>query len=188
MSKSLIDLNDLLGHIALHNSESAYKQLFKFLFPSLYRLCYFLLKSRELAEEAASDVMITLWQKREKLPEIHNIKGYAFVIARNLSINMLHKDARWKLISLDDVEVEIVLNTLDPEQVLINNELRKNLETAMQNLPARCKLVFKLIKEEGLTYKKTAELLNISIKTVDAHLVNAGKKLAFYLGQESNLI
>jgi len=187
MSNSLLESNSLLVLIAVHNSESAYKQLFKFLFPSLYRFCYLLLKSRELAEEVASDVMITIWLKRKKLPEIQNIRGYAFVIARNLSINMLHKDERWKLISLDDVQVEIILNTLDPEQMLINNELRKELENAIQHLPARCKLVFKLIKENGLSYKKTAEILNISTKTVDAHLVTAGKKLSSLLKKETDL-
>lgn len=188
MPKSLPDLNDLKSHIALYDSESAYQQLFKCLFPFLYRFCYCILKSRELAEEAASDVMITLWRNRLKLVAINNIKVYAFVIARNVSLNILNRNQKQDLISLDDVQVDILLDALNPEQLLINDELKKKLELATQSLPSQCKLVFKLIKEDGLSYKETATILNISVKTVDAHLVNAVKKLTTILKAEFNLM
>ena len=188
MPKSLADLNDLKTHIALYDSESAYQQLFKYLFPSLYRFCYFILKSRELAEEAASDVMITLWRNRLKMLEINNIKVYAFVIARNVSLNILNRNHKEELISLDDIQIDILLDAHNPEQLLINDELKKKLESATQSLPSKCKLVFKLIKEDGLTYKETATILNISVKTVDAHLVTAVKKLSTILREEFNLM
>lgn len=187
MPKLLPDLNDLISHIAIYNSESAYQKLFKLLFPVLYRFSYCLLKSREQAEEVASDVMITLWRSREKLLEIQNIRVYAFVIARNLSLNILNKNSRTQVISLDDIEIDLVLDNLNPEQILINTELKKKLEHATQTLPGRCKLVFKLVKEDGLSYKETAEILAISTKTVDAHLVAAIRKLAVILKTEFKL-
>jgi len=187
MSNHLPDLKSLISHIALHNSEHAYEQLFRYLFPSLYRFCFYLLKSRELAEEAASDVMITIWRSREKLPEVRNIKVYAFVIARNLSLNVLSKHSRQEWISIDDLDLEIILDNPNPEQLLINDELKKKLERATEALPSQCKLVFKLIKEDGLSYKETASILNISVKTVDAHLVSAIKKLTALLKAEFNL-
>lgn len=188
MPKHLPDLNQLISHISLYDSEHSYEQLFKGLFPSLYRFSYCLLKSKELAEEVASDVMITLWRNRKKLSEVENIKVYAFVIARNLSLNILNKHAKQDLISLDDIEVDVVLDTLNPEQLLINDELKKKLEMATQTLPSRCKLVFKLVKEDGLSYKETADILNISTKTVDAHLVTAVRKLTAILKVEFNLM
>ena len=182
------DLDHLTSQIALYNSQNAYKQLFKILFPSLFRFSFSLLKSRELAEEVASDVMMVLWRSRLKLLEIDNIKVYAFVIARNLSFNCLNKNSKHQLISIDDIEIEVFLDNLTPEQIFINDELKKKLELATQALPSRCKLVFKLIKEEGLSYKETAAILNISTKTVDAHLVTAIKKLTAILKVEFNLI
>lgn len=181
MSTSLPNLAELISHIALHSSQAAYRQLFKMLYPSLYRFCYCLLKSRELAEETANDVMITLWRNRQRLGDIRNIKVYTFVIARNLSLNLLNRGIKHERISLDDIKVDIVLDTLNPEQLLINGELKKRLENATSALPARSKLVFKLIKEDGLSYKETAEILNISVKTVDAHLATAVKKLTVFL-------
>ena len=188
MSNQLPDLNHLVSQIALHNSQHAYKQLFKLLFPSLFRFSFTLLNSRELAEEIASDVMFVLWKSRLKLLEIENIKVYAFVIARNLSLNVLNKNSKQILVSIEDIEIEVFLDNLTPEQIFINDELGKKLEIAIQSLPSRCKLVFKLIKEEGLSYKDTATILNISTKTVDAHLVTAIKKLTAVLRTEFNLM
>jgi RNA polymerase sigma-70 factor (family 1) len=188
MPRPLPDLTGLMSQITLYSNEDAYKQLFRILYPSLYRFCYCLLKSREMAEETANDVMITLWRNREKLTEIQNIRVYSFVIARNLSLNILNRGKKQQLLSLDDIKVEIVLETMDPEQLLINEELKKKLENATQSLPSRCKLVFKLIKEDGLSYRETAEILNISVKTVDAHLVTAVKKLTAILKKEFKLM
>lgn len=187
MPKHLPDLNALVANIALYNSESDYELLFKSLFPELYRLCYCLLRSRELAEEAASDVMIALWRARTRLHEVENIRIYAFVIARNISLNMLNKQGKCAAVSLDTILVEVLLTDRNPEQILINDELKKSLNAATQSLPGRCKLVFKLIKEDGLSYRETAEILNISVKTVDAHLVTAVKKLTAILKVEFNL-
>jgi RNA polymerase sigma-70 factor (family 1) len=188
MPRPLPDLDELISRITLYNSESAYQQLFKSLFPSLYKFCYCLLKSRELAEETANDVMITLWRNRQKLMEIQNIRVYTFVVARNLSLNMLNRHARQDQVSLDDIKVDIVLDTMNPEQILINEELKRKLERATQTLPSRCKLVFKLIKEDGLSYRETADVLNISVKTVDAHLVTAVRKLTAILKAEFKLM
>ena len=188
MSNHLPDLNHLVSQIALDNNQHAYKQLFKSLFPSVFRFSFTLLNSRELAEEIASDVMFVLWKSRLKLMEIENIKVYAFVIARNLSLNALNKNSRQVLVSIEDIEIEVFLDNLTPEQIFINDELGKKLEIAIQTLPNRCKLVFKLIKEEGLSYKDTATILNISTKTVDAHLVTAIKKLTAILKTEFNLM
>jgi len=187
MPKLLPDLNDLIRCVVLYNSETAYRQFFSCLFPSVYRFCFFLLRSRELAEEVASDVMITLWRNRVKLQEVSNIKVYAFVIAKNLSLNMLSRNHQQQSVSLDHLDLDIVLDALDPEQILINGELKKKLELATQRLPGKCKLVFKLVKEDGLSYKETASILNISTKTVDAHLVAAVKKLTAILKVEFNL-
>jgi len=187
MSIHLPDLNELKRLVSLYNSEYAYGQLYQFLFPLLKRFCFYLLKSRELAEEAASDVMITLWRKREELIAVENLRVYAFVIAKNVSLNILRKNGRQETISIDDLQLETKLDDLNPEQMLINDELKRQLEVATHQLPNRCQLVFKLIKEDGMSYKEVAGILHISVKTVDAHLVAAMKKLSSRLQVEYKL-
>jgi RNA polymerase sigma-70 factor (ECF subfamily) len=164
--------------MAIHNNEDAYRELFHLLFPSLFRLSLSMLKSREQAEEIASDVLLRLWQNRKELLEIDNIKVYALTIARNMSLNLLRTNSRIKLISLDNLAIEENEKVLTPHQILVNHQNKELLQDSIQALPTRCKIVFKLIKEEGLSYKEVANVLNISPKTVDAHLVTAMKKLS----------
>ena len=182
-------LNTIVYNIAIHNCETSYKKMFSLLFNSLFRFSFSMLNSREAAEEVASDVMFKLWQKRLELLQVKNIQVYALVIARNLSLNLLKTRASARVVSLDEANVESDhQETLNPEQILINAQNKARLESCINALPTRCKLVFKLIKEEGLSYNEVAEVLNISPKTVDAHLVTSMKKLSEALKTKFNRV
>ena len=60
---------------------------------------------------------------------------------------------------------------------LIHSELLARINKAIEALPPRCKMVFKLVREDGLSYKEVGEILNISPKTVDAQMVIAVKQV-----------
>lgn len=186
MPHNLSELTDIVEEIAVHDSYIAYKKLFGLLFPSIKHFSYCLLKSPELAEEVASDVMITIWRKRKTIISINNIKVYAFVIAKNLCLNILKSNSRGRVVSLDDVTVNLQIDTT-PEWILINDELRKSLNNAINKLPTRCKMIFRLVKEDGLSYKEVSEILDISIKTVDSQLVIASRRLSVSIKKEFNL-
>ncbi|XHR96327.1 RNA polymerase sigma factor [Mucilaginibacter sp. UC70_90] len=186
MPHNLSELTDIVEEIAVHDSYIAYKKLFGLLFPSIKHFSYCLLKSPELAEEVASDVMITIWRKRKTITSINNIKVYAFVIAKNLCLNILKCNSRGRIVSLDDVAVNLQIDTT-PEWILINDELRKSLNNAINKLPTRCKMIFRLVKEDGLSYKEVSEILDISIKTVDSQLVIASRRLSVSIKKEFNL-
>ena len=64
----------------------------------------------------------------------------------------------------------------------------QRLNRAIEALPPKCKMAFKLVREDKLKYKEVASILEISIKTVENHLVNAVKKLRETLSEESLLI
>ncbi|WP_353197637.1 RNA polymerase sigma-70 factor [Parapedobacter defluvii] len=188
MSIKPTELNVLVSEMAAFNSEHAYRQVFDLLFLPLRRFSYNIVKSWEVAEEIASDVLLMLWQQRERLSEVSNIRYYAFVAARNRALNILKQQMGREVISLNEVDVEIQLEARSPEAIFLQGELRGKLNDAIARLPKQCKLVFKLIKEEGFSYKEVAEMLEISPKTVDAHLVNAMKKLAVILKTEFKLV
>jgi RNA polymerase sigma-70 factor (family 1) len=180
-------LTRIVNSMAIDNSERSYKELFTLLFNPLRKFSFCLLKSQELAEEVAGDVMFILWKRRTELLLIENVQAYAFVIARNLSLDNLKKVSKTNTICIDDLNIDIFLHNDTPEQKLISAELKNALEEAVDALPPRGKLVFKLIKEDGFSYKEVAEILNISVKTVDAHLVTALKKMSLILAKEFNL-
>jgi RNA polymerase sigma-70 factor (family 1) len=187
MLNKVLSLTDTVNSLAIDNTEKSYKKLFNLLFNPILKFSFCLLKSQELAEEIASDVMYILWKRRAELNAVQNVKAYAFIIARNLSLNMLKKQLKKEIISIDDICIDVFLDSDTPEQILISNELKQILEKGINSLPPKAKLVFKLIKEDGMSYKDVADILEISVKTVDAHLVTSLKKIAVVLNKEFHL-
>lgn len=184
MKSQFNELPDIVQRLSECGSESVYRELFELLFGPLKKFAFCILNNNEEAEEVAEDVLITLWRKRHTLPEINNVHVYSLVIAKNLSLNILKKNSKCKTSSLDDVDVTFYFDTATPEQIIIDNELKQRLELAIQALPPKCQLVFKLAKENCLSYREISEVLSISVKTVDAHLVAATQKLARIFKEE----
>lgn len=178
MKQRFTELPDIVSSLSELGTEQAYRGLFDLLYMPAKKFAFCILHSNEEAEEVAGDVMITLWKNRRTLSSINNVHVYALVIAKNLSLNILKKKSKNKTISLDDVEVNFYFDNSSPEQIIIDNELKLRLEHAIRSLPPKGQLVFKLAKENELSYKEISEILSISVKTVDSHLVAATQKLA----------
>ena len=170
------DLSILSGRIA-KDDQLAYRQLFIRFHHKLSRFVMGFTKSKELTEEIVSDVFINIWRRRKNMEEIKNLKLYLYVSAKNITFNYLKKLHRENLTDLDSVEVEPEDPFADPGAALITREMNLKLKSAINDLPPRCKLVFTLIKEDGLTYKQAATLLDISVSTVENQLSIALKKI-----------
>ncbi|MEO7924187.1 MAG: RNA polymerase sigma-70 factor [Chitinophagaceae bacterium] len=167
----------LLSAIALQNDQRAYKELFLLLYKPLKQFAYSILKSGEEAEELVSDVFIRIWQKKDKLTTIESPLFYFYTTAKNLAITRLNKQKRKVNLSPEDWLVQMN-SVYDPEQLMMTEEMLRQIKNAINELPPRCRLVFKLIKEDGLRYKQTAELLQLSVKTVEAQMAIALRRIA----------
>ena len=131
----------------------------------------------ESAEEIVSDVFMKIWLQRKNLTAISNFHLYIYIATKNLSINRLHKDQKNKPFSLDEMQVSVTSTYSDPEMMMITAEMKHRIQQAIRALPPRCRLIFKLIKEDGLSYRETAELLELSLKTVENQMTIAFKKI-----------
>ncbi len=169
--------DQLLEQICMQGDESAFSKLFDLCFPDLMRFAYTFLKSRSLSEEVASDVLFNIWKKRARLEEIRDFRLYLYVCTRNKSLHYLRKKQALKTFPIEETEVWMKADTSTPEQALITSELHAKIKQAVQELPAKCGLIYKLIKEDGLKYKDAAELLNLSQKTIEAQMGIAMKRL-----------
>ena len=171
------DLSNLSGRIA-NDDQLAYRQLFILFYNKLSRFVMGFTKSKELTEEIVSDVFINIWRRRKNIVEIKNLKLYLYVSAKNITFNYLKKLHRENFTDLDSVEIEPEDPFADPGAALITREMNLKLKSAINDLPPRCKLIFTLIKEDELTYKQTANLLDISVSTVENQLSIALKKIS----------
>jgi RNA polymerase sigma-70 factor (family 1) len=171
-------LNKLIGRIALYDDAIAYRELFILYHDRLVNFSSSITRSRESAEEVVSDVFLKLWTGRIALTRVENFHLYVYVMTKNFSINRLLKEKRASSFSLDETVVEMKSFQMDPEQLMITSEMQKRINQAIQDLPAKCQLIFKLIREDGLRYKEVAELLNLSLKTVENQITIALRKIA----------
>ena len=175
------DLNIAILHVSENDDEASFEKIFKHFYPGLLSFADSFLKNRFLAEEVAEDVLIKLWTNRKVLPAIKNLTYYLYVAAKHETINCLKKNKKHFTLSLDEIAVEPVHFQKTPEEILISAEILKEMEDAINALPPRCQLIFRLIKEEGLKYRETAELLNISVKTVETQMSLALSKMIEFI-------
>jgi RNA polymerase sigma-70 factor (family 1) len=170
-------LQKLINRIALYDDAVAYKELFLLYHPRLISFSFSITKSKESAEEVVSDVFLKIWTKRSSLTRVTNFHLYIYIITKNFSINYLLKQKREHTFSFDDTFVEFKSLYPDPEQTMITAEMFRRVHLAIQSLPPKCQLIFKLVKEDGLKYREVAELLDLSVKTVENQMTIALKKI-----------
>jgi len=164
-----------------NGDENGFKQFYHLLFFKLYQLAYSFVYSKETSEEIVNDVFLCLWQKRDRLSAINNTQVYLYVAVKNASLNYLRKSNLTIPVSIDDLPVDHFPLVASPELLLAQREVQQQVREAIEQLPPRCRLIFKLVKEDGLSYKQVAAILRISVKTVDSQLCLALKKLATIL-------
>lgn len=171
-------IQELQERIALYEDIKAYEEMYMLMFDPLHKFSYSIVRSNEGAEEIVSDVFIKIWQMRARLAEISNLRVYLYTIAKNFSINYIHKHYKNVSYSIDELNIEPVINTGNPEELCISAEIMNKVRLAIRDLPPQCRLIFQLVKEDGLKYREAAEVLGISVLTVRNQLAIAIKRLS----------
>lgn len=140
----------------------------------LYVHAYGILGSKELAEEVVSDVFLEVWNKRKELLEIENMNKWLNTIVYHKSISSLRKEMKQR----KNVPIEEMVNFRFPQMStpvdnMITQEEQGKLKQAIDALPPKCKHVFFLAKIEQLPYADIADMLEISLPTVNYHIAAA---------------
>ena len=177
------EISRLSLKVAEGDDEAAFQQLFLHFYPGLFSFAVAYMKDHELATEVVEDVLIHLWEQRKVLPAIKNLTYYLYVATKNGALNSLRKKRRNATVDLDEISSRDLQFHRNPEEILISEETLRDIEKAINSLPGKCQLIFRLIKEKGLKYKEVAELLGISIKTVETQMSLALHKIEQSLPQ-----
>lgn len=159
-------------------SQESFADFFDCYYDRLTRFAAALIKSDLLAEEVVLDVFLKLWESRNTASAINKIETWLYIAVRNKAINVLKKEQRFQFDMLADSHIRLADYKPSAENNLIENEMFLALNNAVQSLPSKCKIIFKLIREDGLNRNEVAEILNISVKTVDNQLAVAVRKVA----------
>jgi RNA polymerase sigma-70 factor (ECF subfamily) len=162
-------------------SQESFTEFFDYYFMRLNHFAHTIVKSELLAEEIVLDVFLKIWEQRGTLDTIINIETYLFISVRNRSINALKKEQKFHFDLLEDSHVQLAEYKPTADRLLVEYEMFDALNRAVALLPTKCKIIFKLIREDGLNRNEAAEVLNISVKTIDNQVAIAVKRIALQL-------
>jgi len=142
--------------------------------------------STELAEEVVLDVFMKIWNNRDALATVNNVKAYLYVLSKNHALNCLKQVAKARklqseLEALADMEMYQAENT-------DRTEFYRVLDEAIDHLPQQQKTAYLLSRHERLTYVQISTAMGISHETVKTYLKRATIFITTYIQQKSNTI
>ena len=166
--------SQLLSRIR-NGDERALEEVFRAHYAALVAYVERLVRSPQVAEELVQDVFLKFWRKRAELGPIETLKTYLFRAARNHALNYLRREKlerRWR----EAAEVESRQQD-PPDAELTQSELAAVVAEAIDRLPTRCREIFLLSRDGGLTYFEIAQTLGLSVKTVETQMGRALRAL-----------
>lgn len=156
--------------------EVAFELLFRSYYPRLCRFTLRLIRDFSDAEQLVQDVFLNVWQMRESWSPRGTIRSYLYRAAKNQALNYLkHRRVVGSVEEFEEQSAEIARASLQEDYE--RKELMVAVQQAIELLPPRCKLVFALHRQDGLTYSEIADVLDISVKTVETQIGRALKIL-----------
>ncbi|HTL09798.1 MAG TPA: RNA polymerase sigma-70 factor [Chitinophagaceae bacterium] len=166
------------------SADKAFEQLYKSSFKGLCTYAYTIVKDEANAEEIVQQVFFTIWDKKNRFDFDLPLTAYLYRAVHNASLNHLkHQKVR------TGAEPEIASQwkqAAEPaDKKTIHKELEQRLSTALNELPAQCRIIFQLSRFEYLKYHEIARELGLSAKTVENQM---GKALRLMRSKLADLL
>jgi RNA polymerase sigma-70 factor (ECF subfamily) len=137
-------------------------------------VCFPIAGRQSGAEDLVQEVFIKIWNQKEELnPDTE--KAYLYQAVYRSGLNLLKKEKRHSHVSETEA-YELAAGHLAEDGILLR-ETEEKLEKGLQSLPEACREIFMLSRFEEMSYKEIAQVLEISIKTVEAQMGKALKIL-----------
>ncbi|SEP29874.1 RNA polymerase sigma-70 factor [Mucilaginibacter sp. OK283] len=158
------------------DDRGAFTELYNRYWDKTYAVALHRLDDEHEAEEVVQEVFLSIWQRRATLQLTHTVATYLSVAVKYKVINHLAKQHRRQL-QHDELTITSPVVADSTADWLHEKELRQLLEKTVSQLPEKCRIVFLLSRDENKTYAEIAAELNISQKTVEAHMSKALREL-----------
>jgi len=171
-------------------NESAWTKLIDEFRDKVYRTALSYIPFSDDAEDVAQEVFIEVYKSIGSFRQDASLSTWIYRITVNKSLNLLKKNRKYYSVRpIEEYELFEPQHGLDADQAsatIIRKEQRKHIQQAIQTLPDRQAMVFVMHKIEGRSYKEIAEILDISIPSVESLMFRAKnalqkKLLALYL-------
>lgn len=169
-----LENNSLLAQRLKIGDLKAYNFLMDTYYRKLCAYAFTLSKDYAKAEDIVQNVFVEVWTKRKNMNTDLSIKSYLYKSVYNGFIDQYRKNK--PVIYLEKKYLEAIDQVVDEEHDNFE-ELLRLVHIEIDRLPSKCKRIFLLNKQDGLTHVEISEHLDISIKTVEGHMTRAFKIL-----------
>ncbi len=175
---------ELIQEFAIGNEQS-FEILYHRHKGQLYGFLNHLLQgNRSEIDEVFSETWIKVLDKLPKYKDQGRFSAWLFKMSRNIFIDRLRREKRWKFaVSLDNDDVALQLTgskTMEPDLEIEFAEINQAVEAGLDKLPLEQREVF-LLRQQNLAFKEIAEIQNCSINTVLGRMQYALKNLRQHL-------
>jgi RNA polymerase sigma-70 factor (ECF subfamily) len=178
----------------IDNDQASFKELVETYQLFVIRSCYALVHNMEDAQDLAQDVFIEILKSASSFRGSAKLSSWIYRIAINKSLNHIKKHKRRDTFSI--LSFQNARGTMQVEQITSQNtytsgdaemedmELKQALHTAIDSLPVNQKIAFTLHNYEDLSYKEIAEVMNLSLSSIESLIhrakLNLQKRLGYY--------
>lgn len=179
---------ELISRVQLGDRD-AFAELYKKNFSSLCDFTHRYVRIPAICEELVQDLFLDIWRQRENWNPKGSVRSYLFKAARNRALDFLkHLEVERRYFRESKIERE--LSEIEPfdsyelygsGESAVDPRVLRAIHNAIEQLPEKRKAVFLLSKDDGLTYREIADVLDISVKTVETQMVRAFKTLRTHL-------
>ncbi len=175
ITSSVDDIPSLEVEKLRSGDAEVFEKLFRWFFYPLVAFACHYVNDHEAAEDLVQDVFIHVWSHRDQLDPGRNIKTYLYTAVRNRAFKYarhLRVRERYRIHHI------VSAATADsPEQQAADVEFLNAIERSIQALPVKCRTIFCMNRFDDLKYREIAEILDISVKTVETQMGRALKLL-----------
>ena len=172
----------------IEGDEHAFRLIFLQYKDRLYTYCLKFTKSICMAEEIVQDVFLKIWTNREAIDPEQSFDAYMFTISKHFALNYLEKTAREQknIARLQDYFIRLQAKN-QTEEMMLSAEYEQLLTNAMELMPPRRKLIFRMSRVEGMSHAEIATALHLSRGTIKNHMILALKFLRRYVQLNSDI-
>lgn len=168
--------HSLKGGRQRDEAHASVEQLFHQHHKNLCRYALRFTQCTHTAEEIVSEVFFKLWKNREHLQAISSPYGYLVFATRNACIDYLRTKNRRSCIA-GELSQDYQANDASPSELLIGSETQRLIERALEALTPHSRQIFLMNRDSKMTYSEIAAALDLSVKTVEAHMRRSLKTL-----------
>lgn len=158
---------------------SRYKEVFKQCYPHVLAYTKGIVGNDEAAD-IVQDVFADLWERRAFIEMGEQVEAFLMRAAYTHALNALkHRNVTQRyldaVMAIESRREQLSQRT--PLREMMNSDLNDAMRQAIDELPDKCREVFRLSYIQGLRNKEIAQQMGLSVKTVEAHIYKALKTL-----------